>query len=249
LEGQDIRPLYGKFGWAYDLVVPRPAGGSVERIARTFAALGATSGSLVIDAGCGTGRYSEGLAGAGFRVLGVERSEALVQQARTRTSGAQFICSDMLTWCPPELAEAVLCRGVLNDLTADSDRQAALAAFGSWLRDGGFLLADVREWEATAARYAAQPRYERSVEQSGRRLRFVSEASLDDDCCLMHVKERYVGTVDGVEVDETHVFMMRCWTADELSAYLAKAGFTGLQLRLGATAGIAPDRLLVTARK
>jgi hypothetical protein len=48
---------------------------------------------------------------------------------------------------------------------------------------------------------------------------------------------------------ETHVFMMRCWTADELSAYLAKAGFTGLQLRLGATAGIAPDRLLVTARK
>jgi ubiquinone/menaquinone biosynthesis C-methylase UbiE len=51
-----VRPLYGRFAWAYDLVVARPAGGSPEHVARTMGSLGTSLGSLVLDAGCGTGR-------------------------------------------------------------------------------------------------------------------------------------------------------------------------------------------------
>lgn len=175
-----VRPLYGRFGWAYDLVVPRPACLTVEQVARTLDSMGAGAGSLVVDAGCGTGRYSEGLAALGFRVVGVDRSEALIEQARARTTSATFDCEDMLGWRPPETVDAVLCRGVLNDLTAGAERQDAFAAFASWLSPGGGLLADVREWAATAARYANAPRHECSVNQKGRTLRFASETTLGD---------------------------------------------------------------------
>lgn len=190
-----VRPLYGRFAWAYDLVVARPAGGTAEHVAKMLLSSGASPGSRVVDAGCGTGRYADVLAASGFRVIGVDRSEALIEQARARSSSAVFVCADLLAWRPPEMADAVLCRGVINDLTADSERRAAFGAFASWLCPGG-LLADVRDWEATATRYAHEPRHEHSASRPGRTLKYSSETTLDASRCLMHVREHYAGTVD-----------------------------------------------------
>lgn len=243
------RPLYGRFAWAYDLVVARPAGGSAEHLASMLLSCGAGHGSLVLDAGCGTGRYAQGLARFGFRVLGLDRSEALIEVARARSSSATFVCADLLAWHPPEMADAVLCRGVLNDLIADGDRATAFSAFAAWLCPGGVLLADVRDWGATAARYANEPRHERSASRHGRTLLFSSETTLDASRRLMRVRERYTGTLHGQTVDDSYEFAMRCWTAGELRGYIAAAGFTSLQLRSGAEAGIAPDRILVIAHR
>ncbi|MEA2189140.1 MAG: hypothetical protein QOK16_4151 [Solirubrobacteraceae bacterium] len=69
MEPSVVRPLYGRFAWAYDLVVARPAGGSPEHVARTMGSLCTSLGSLVLDAGCGTGRYAESMAAFGFRVI------------------------------------------------------------------------------------------------------------------------------------------------------------------------------------
>lgn len=46
---------------------------------------------------------------------------------------------------------------MLNDLVADADRSRAFAAFAAWLVPGGTLIGDVRNWDATARRYA-EPR-------------------------------------------------------------------------------------------
>jgi SAM-dependent methyltransferase len=110
LEADRLRPLYGRFAWAYDLVVPRPAGGSMEQLAVTLSSLGVMTGSLILDAGCGSGRYSDALTASGFRVIGVDRSAALIEQARARPTEAAFICADFLAWDPPETPAAVLCR-------------------------------------------------------------------------------------------------------------------------------------------
>jgi SAM-dependent methyltransferase len=243
------RPLYGRFAWAYDSIVEHPAGGSVDQIGARLAALGLGPGSLVVDAGCGSGRYSASLAAHGFRVIGVDRSEALIDQARARASGVRFVCSDLLEWRPPERAAAVLCRGVLNDLVSDGERRRAFAAFGSWIERGGALLADVREWEATADRYASGLRHERNVADRERTLRFSSETSLDPEDRRMLVHERYVGVVDGIEVDECHDFGMRCWTAEEVVSCAGTGGFSSVEVIDGGAAGIAADRLLVVARK
>jgi SAM-dependent methyltransferase len=247
LETNRLRPLYSRFAWAYDLVVPRPAGGSTEQLAITLSSSGVMTGSLVLDAGCGSGRYSDALTACGFRVIGVDRSAALIEQARARPTEAAFICADFLAWDPPETPAAVLCRGVLNDLTADDDRCGAFAAFRSWLQPGGILLADIREWEATAVRYATQPGSQHSYSQAGDTLHFSSETSLDPDHHLMFVREHYLGSVDSVDLDESYDFVMRCWTVSELRDYAAAAGFSELHVRPGLEAGIAPDRLRVIA--
>lgn len=243
-----LRPLYGRFGWAYDLLVSKPAGGTPAEVARQIASLGVPSGSLIIDAGSGTGRYSEQLSDGGFRVVGVDSSRALVEQAMARNCAATFACADLLEWESKELATCVLCRGVLNDLLDDEQRQAVFAVFGSWLLPGGFLVADVRDWDATVARYADAPRQERSVGDARRSLDFSSETTLEPEKHLMLVNERYEGVIEGAPVKERYQFTMRCWTTDELRELVAGAGFSKLEIRRGAEAGIAPDRLSLTAR-
>ena len=75
-------------------------------------------------------------------------------------------------------------------------------------------MADVRDWAATAARYAAEPRREWRVAQPTRSLHLVSETALDPERRRMHVREHYVGTVDGRPYDETYAFVMRSWTPE-----------------------------------
>jgi glycine/sarcosine N-methyltransferase len=243
------RPLYARFAWAYDSVVAHPAGGTVDQLTARLRSLGLGPRSLVIDAGCGTGECATGLAARGYRVIGVDRSEALIEQARRKTETARFVVGDVLEWRPAQAADAVVCRGMLNDLTADAERRGAFEAFASWLAADGVLLADIRDWESTAARYASGLRHERTAIRPDGTLRFSSETTLEPDRHQMLVHERYVGHVAGCDVDERHDFVMRCWTATEISDYARSAGFDRFEVVRGADADIAADRLLVVARK
>jgi SAM-dependent methyltransferase len=220
------RPLYDAYAWAYDAIVARPAGGPVDAIAERIREAGVPEGALVIDAGCGTGRYARALVHAGFHVIGVDRSAALLARAG---GGAIYVCADLLAWQPPEPAAAVLCRGVLNDLLEDGERAGAFAAFASWLQPGGVLLADVRDWDATAARYTAQPRHRRAV----RGVEFSSDTELEPERHLMRVHERYDG--------EEYEFLMRPWTEAEVRAHAA--AFASVDVRLEG------DRLYLIARR
>ena len=157
--------------------------------------------------------------------------------------------ADLLAWDPGERGAAVLCRGVLNEFVADADRRAAFTAFASWLRPGGVLLADVRDWRATAARYATRRAHDSHVRRAGREVRFSSATRLDHARHLMCIRERCAGTIDGVAVDETYEFSMRCWTAEEVTACAAAAGFATVDIGRGADADIAADRLLLVARR
>jgi len=204
---------------------------------------------LIVDAGCGSGRYAASLCERGYRVIGVDRSVALIELARQQTGGAAFISADLLTWSPPQTPAAVLCRGVLNDLLLEDERRRAFEQFSSWLPPDGILLADVREWESTAARYANNSTNRTTVRNDRCELRFETETTLNPDERLMLVRERYIGVVDGVELEDTYDFAMRCWTKDEICDYAATAGFQDVQLRAGQQVGIAPDRIQVVARR
>jgi hypothetical protein len=110
------------------------------------------------------------------------------------------------------------------------------------------LVADVRDWESTRARYADAGTRERSVRSDGRELQYATDTTLDRTRRLMLVRERYRGRDEGVDVDQRYEFVMRCWTDRELRACARAAGFTEVDVRRGAGAGIAPDRLLAVAR-
>jgi SAM-dependent methyltransferase len=78
------RPFYGEFAWAYDDLVERPVADECAGMAAALARRGIGPGAALLDAGCGTGRYAMELARRGFAVTGIDRSPAMLAEARPR---------------------------------------------------------------------------------------------------------------------------------------------------------------------
>jgi SAM-dependent methyltransferase len=220
------RPLYSTFAWAYDLVVPEPAGPGPDEAARLLAGRRA-----IVDAGCGSGRHAAALAGAGFAVTGIDTSPELLDVARSRGSDARFQLADLRSWVPAEPADGVLCRGVLNDFTEDADRQTALDNLARMLRPGGLLVLDVRELQRSRERYGREP----IVTRSGEGVHFRSETRFDGDVMVVHE------AISSADARADSEFRMRPWTRDELELRLGAAGFGRVELRA------AGDRLIAAA--
>ena len=164
----------------------------------------------------------------GYRVRGVDASPELVDEAnraaRSRSTQASFEVGDILTLARAS-DDAVLCRGVLNDVIEDDARQAACASFARTLRGDGVLIVDVREWEATAARKDREPLFRKRVETDRGRLTFTSVTDLDPPTRRLLVKETHTLEAGGRERSWDYEFVMRCWTSDELQLLLHTNGF------------------------
>jgi ubiquinone/menaquinone biosynthesis C-methylase UbiE len=123
------RPFYTSFSWAYDLLINEPVAGRLQFIIEMLAQSGIRPSAHALDAGCGTGRYSVALAKAGFSVNGIDASpdqvaEAKKRQDRSGKTDIHFIVGDICKLRHDPTFDAILCRGVLNDLTDDTSRQA-----------------------------------------------------------------------------------------------------------------------------
>jgi 2-polyprenyl-3-methyl-5-hydroxy-6-metoxy-1,4-benzoquinol methylase len=112
------RPYYHEFAWAYDLLQTDPVAPRVDFIEGALSKRGIRAGSLILDAGCGTGRYAIELTRRGYHVWGVDRSKELLAIAQNRALHAavqvEFLIADLLAVTFTRLFDAVLCRGVLT---------------------------------------------------------------------------------------------------------------------------------------
>ena len=253
MTGVSSRPFYGSFAWAYDLLSERPIPIECAQIVAMLGKRGVAPGARLLDAGCGTGRHSIELARLGLRVTGLDASGELLAVAR-RQPGADsvtFVQGD-LTAPPPGPFEALLCRGVLNDLVEDETRRRAFQAFARVLAAGGALVLDVRDWVATVRRKGREPIHEKTVETPRGTLTFRSETQLEHGTRRLLIAERHTLTSGGVDTIADNVFTMRCWTREELDALLAATGFRAVEYRASydpaALAG-STDRLVVTASR
>jgi 2-polyprenyl-3-methyl-5-hydroxy-6-metoxy-1,4-benzoquinol methylase len=69
--------------WIHDLGFGDLARHAAELLLQTLAAEGFREG-LVVDLGCGTGILAEAVSNAGYDVLGVDLSPAMIEMARRR---------------------------------------------------------------------------------------------------------------------------------------------------------------------
>jgi 2-polyprenyl-3-methyl-5-hydroxy-6-metoxy-1,4-benzoquinol methylase len=249
------RPFYGQYAWAFDLLIDRPVAKECAVIAGWLVERGVVPGATVLDAGCGTGRYAVELARRGYRVTGVDRSPELVDVAMRSATDRQTIVSfrvgDLLR-LPADRFDAILCRGVLNDIIEDDERQMVLAAFAGALRPGGVLVADVREWEATLERKLREPVFRKRVATERGTLTFESITEVDRENLLLRLSETHTLSDDSGVHSSAYQFVMRCWTREELASGLERAGF-GRITCFGAFDPLvspgAADRLVVVASR
>jgi malonyl-CoA O-methyltransferase len=96
------------------------------------------AGKVVLDAGCGTGRYLDVLRSRKARAIGIDRSNAMLSRATTASS---LIRADLYA-LPLEASsvDAVVCGLALGDV---SDLALAISEFARVLRPGGQLVYSV----------------------------------------------------------------------------------------------------------
>jgi SAM-dependent methyltransferase len=108
----------------------------------------------VLDAGCGTGHQAVAMAGAGYRMTGLDLSEAMLRVASQRAADAGVHVAwvggpyEMLNDSVTHRFDGLYCIG--NSLAAAGSAeavQAALDNFGAVLRPGGRLFLQVLNFE------------------------------------------------------------------------------------------------------
>jgi SAM-dependent methyltransferase len=118
----------------------------VDQLREVFAREGSVCS--VLDLGCGTGRHLELFAAAGYDVVGVDRSSAMVDQARIRLAGfpsrAAVVEADLFELAMDRTFDAVIMMFSLIGYQVSNQRvQATLAALRRQVRPGGLVLFDV----------------------------------------------------------------------------------------------------------
>lgn len=197
---------------------------------------GAPARSL-IDLGCGTGEHARYLAESGVAVLGVDRSQAQIDQARdyedsVAPGNPAFLLGDLTAL--PALTQrrfgAALCLGNALPYLEDADLDAALHGIAQVLLEGGRLAVQLLN-------------YQRIREQQVRHLPLNVRADPDDP----HAEIVFLRlmTVDGpdhirfypttlhlrpgadppLSIHHVREVRLRAWTWPELRPRLAAAGF------------------------
>jgi hypothetical protein len=147
--------------------------------------------------------------------------------------------------------DGILCRGVLNDLVDPGDRRSVFRGFRHALRPDGTLIFDVREWSATVQRKSREPIFKKRVATDRGNLTFTSVTALDAETRRLRIAECHALERDGEERSSSYVFVMQCWTREELESWLPQAGFNNIFCFGAYDGGIsagATDRLVVVAQ-
>ena len=248
------RPFYTEFAWAFDLLIDRPVQKECLVIAAWLAERGVFPAQPFSTLDAGLGGTQSNWRARGYVVQGIDRSPDLIDVARAAgagvNGGVSFEVGD-ITDLPIAQYDGILCRGVLNDVVDDAEREAVIAAFARALRPNGVLILDVREWSASALRKAREPLFRKRVSTERGELTFTSVTSLDPENRQLLLFERHELAADGGNRVSDYHFVMRCWEPDELGALLARHGFANVSCFGAYDPGIeigATDRIVALAK-
>lgn len=245
-ETSQSRPFYAEHAALYDLLITDPVEPWVSAVHHRLAADGLAP-AAILEAGCGTGRHAAALHDLGHQVTLLDASPALLRIAARACPAGPTLLADLCTLRTPDRFAAVTCRGVLNDLLTDHDRQAALTAMATSLDPHGVLFCDVRETTASRARADGRPRTRTAALPSGGSLAYTSTSTWSHDLIQVH-EEHLVTDESTITTRSVYDFAMRPWTPQELQHCCQRAGLHQIRTAPGVGRSTG-DRLFVTATR
>jgi ubiquinone/menaquinone biosynthesis C-methylase UbiE len=191
----------------------------------------------VLELGCGTGRVSIPLAKRGVDLVGVDRSQPMLDQAvarASRTSRAArpesrvpvFVRADVrsLPFNRGRFSMVVAPYGILQSLIRESDLTAALTSVARVIQRGGTfgidLVPDVPNWREYRNRVQL-----RGVAKGGARLTLVESVRQDRRRHLTTFEQRYLERRGGRTATHRFELTFRTLSVPQFTDRLERAGF------------------------
>jgi predicted TPR repeat methyltransferase len=224
-----VRPVaaYTQLAGVYDEVVVDPCHGAVAEFLDELFGTDEEAVADVLDICCGTGLLAAELAARGYRVTGVDASEAMLERARRLLGPEATLIHASLPDLPLETTfDAVTC--TLDGFTYLP--QAALAptvdAIARVLRPSGWLVFDTHT-DAMMALTSSRPAV--SGEQAGRRFEILSEIDADARLCDVRIDV----TSDGAAAPFSERHRQYFHRDADIRSALVDGGFEVLAVRDG----------------
>ncbi len=141
-------PRYDRFGWDYARFNPLE-----ERALGWYRGHARLAAGPVLELACGTGRLLAALAGEGYEVVGLDRSAAMLRQARERLgAAATLVEGDMREFAlDRQFALAIVADNSLREIETEEGILACLRSVRRHLEPEGRLLVTERRFDP--ARY------------------------------------------------------------------------------------------------
>jgi SAM-dependent methyltransferase len=214
-------PFFEDPNYVRTIAAEKPAAGSAAEAQGAVRLARCLPGSAVLDAGCGTGRHAWPLAGAGYRVVGLDSSRTLLAAAQTPEHGGgrpRFVRGSCAALpFGPASFDAVLCLGTALGYFGEAADRAALQEFRRVLASGGRLVVETLHRGEIGARLTENE--ERPL-PSGGVLRFTRR--FDRARGVLREAQRLEnGTGDG----SPRAYELRVYDEGELRRMLEDAGF------------------------
>jgi SAM-dependent methyltransferase len=178
-------------------------------------------GGDLLDVPCGFGRHAIPLAAAGYRVVGVDRSAPLLEEARRRAAGARWPKLTQADYrrlpCGDGSFDAAVCLFSSLGYLGDAEDTNVLAEIGRVLRPGGRLVIEIFHRDLLVARFREQ---DWSLLGEGRLL--LEQRTFDPVAGVVQATQTLV---ESGGQRESRTYSVRVYTATELLAMLERAGF------------------------
>jgi SAM-dependent methyltransferase len=208
---------------------------------------GCPEGGDVLDVPCGYGRHAVPLAAAGYRVVGVDRSEVLLDEGRRRAGHGRWPKLTRADYRELPFADGAfdVALTLFSSLgyLGDAEDTRALAEIGRVLRPGGRLVIETMHRDRVVGGFA-----ERGWHAVGEGRLLLEQRAFDPVAGVMQTTQTVIHGGGG---RESRTFSVRVYTATELLAMLHRAGYA--EVRCYGDAAGAPfavdTRLVIVARR
>jgi trans-aconitate methyltransferase len=97
------------------------------------------AGERILDVGCGTGQLTAEIAHSGATVIGLDKSDEMLAEARKNYPALQFVLGDAAAFQFPEPFDAVFSNAALHWV---KDAEGAVRSISQALRPGGRFIAE-----------------------------------------------------------------------------------------------------------
>jgi SAM-dependent methyltransferase len=201
----------------------------------------------LLDVPCGYGRHTVPLAAAGYHVVGVDRSEVLLEEARRRAGHGRWpklARADYreLPFADGSFDAALTLFSSLGYL-GDAEDTRALTEIGRVLRPGARLVVETMHRDWVVGGFA-----ERGWHAAGEGRLLLEQRGFDPVAGVMQTTQT---VISGGGERESRTFSVRIYTATELLAMLARAGFgeTRCYADLAGAPFAVDTRLVIVARR